>query len=75
MVVDWNALYEKYHTDRSTLTADMAALVDQIDTELADKRARGDIAPESTLAKQAFPIGLDDQLNPYPARSTDPDTH
>ncbi len=63
---DYTELARKYNTDPATLDPDVRAEIEQADAELAAKRARGDIAPPSTMAKQNFPIGLDDNLNPFP---------
>jgi len=72
MTLSWQELRAKYHTDRSTLDPEAAAMVDEIEADIAAKRAAGLVAPPSTVAKQNFPIGLDDNFEPFPLKRKTP---
>lgn len=68
--VDWQALAAKYNTDPDSLTPEVRQRTDQAHAELHAKRARGEIAPACTVELQNFPIGLDDNYQPFPIRQT-----
>ena len=63
--MDNDELIRKYQTDRSTLSPEVRALVERMDAETDAKYARGEIASPDNAAKQTFPIGLDDNYNPF----------
>lgn len=66
-MTDWHELARKYNTDPDTLDPDTRAWTDTARAELDRRRAAGHVAPEG---KQNFPIGLDDDLNPFPVDET-----
>jgi hypothetical protein len=72
----WNHLAQTYNTDRSTLSLEDRARVEQMDADAEAQRAAGRFAPYSTVGKQWFPIGLTDDLQPHPdpRRNRDPNS-
>jgi hypothetical protein len=58
-------LIRKYHTKPTDLSPEVRAHIARSDALLAEKRARGEIAPP-TRPGDNVPIGLNDKFEPYP---------
>lgn len=64
--MDHDELVRRFHTPREELSAEQAAQREQLSAEEADLRARGNVATPEMQRRHEGPLGLDENLDPFP---------